>query len=236
VARGKGQIREGVRYAWSTPDLRLPLLVMLGVFLFAYNFQILMPLLATRVFGGSSGTYGVMLAVVGIGSLVGALFMASRARHPNPLRLSVLAVALGISLVCLSLTPSFALALVVLPVLGAAAIAFAITGNSTLQLTSAPAMRGLPGQHADRRPAHRVVRPERRDAPGTSGRGRRRDRGRHRRACRAPTPKSRRRRSAAGAVRSDGALTRARTGTRPLPRRSTARVRYAPVRRAQEVP
>jgi MFS family permease len=142
VPRGKGQIREGIRYAWRTPDLRLPLLVMLGVFLFAYNFQILMPLLATRVFGGSSGAYGVMLAVVGIGSLAGALFMASRARHPNPLRLSVLAVALGLTLVGLSLTPSFALALLVLPVLGAAAIAFAITGNSTLQLTSAPAMRG----------------------------------------------------------------------------------------------
>ncbi len=142
VARGKGQIREGVRYAWNTPDLRLPLLVMLGVFLFAYNFQIIMPLLATRVFGGGSGAYGVMLAVVGIGSLAGALFMASRARRPNPLRLSILAVALGVSLVCLALTPSFGLALVVLPLLGAAAIAFAITGNSTLQLTSAPAMRG----------------------------------------------------------------------------------------------
>jgi MFS family permease len=142
VARGKGQIREGVRYAWHTPDLRLPLLVMLGVFLFAFNFQILMPLLAVRVFDGNSGTYGLMLAVVGIGSLAGALLMASRARRPNPLRLCILAVALGVASAAVAVAPTLGVALLVLPLLGAVAIAFAITGNSTLQLTAAPAMRG----------------------------------------------------------------------------------------------
>jgi MFS family permease len=44
--------------------------------------------------------------------------------------------------VAVGLAPSAWLAFVVLPLLGAATIAFAITGNSTLQLTAADAMRG----------------------------------------------------------------------------------------------
>ncbi len=142
VPRGRGQIREGVRYAWRTPELRLPLLLMFAVFLTAFNFQVLMPLLAVRVYGGNSGTYGGMLAVVGAGSLVGALVMASRAKRPDPLRLAVLAVALGVTLLAVALVPSLGVTWAILPVLGAAAIAFAITGNSTLQLTAEPAMRG----------------------------------------------------------------------------------------------
>lgn len=142
VPRAKGQIRDGIRYVWSTPDLRLPLLVMLGVFLFAFNFQVLMPLLALRAFHATSRAYTVMLAVVGVGSLVGALVMASRARQPNLRRLAWLAVAVGGSSVALAAAPTLPVALVVSPLLGAAAIAFAITGNSTLQLTASPTMRG----------------------------------------------------------------------------------------------
>jgi MFS family permease len=44
--------------------------------------------------------------------------------------------------VALAAAPTLPVALVVSPLLGAAAIAFAITGNSTLQLTASPTMRG----------------------------------------------------------------------------------------------
>jgi MFS family permease len=142
VARGKGQIREGIRYVWRTPDLRLPLAVMLGVFLFAFNFQVLMPLLATRVFHGGSREYTIMLATVGAGSLTAALVMASRAKRPDLRRLALLAVGLGASSIALGLAHDLFVAWAILPLLGASAIAFAITGNSTLQLTAAPSMRG----------------------------------------------------------------------------------------------
>jgi MFS family permease len=142
VARGKGQIREGIRYVWRTPDLRLPLAVMLGVFLFAFNFPVLMPLLATRVFHGGSRVYAIMLATVGMGSLAAALVMASRAKRPNLRRLSLLAVGLGACSIGLALAQDTFVAWAILPLLGATAIAFAITGNSTLQLTASPSMRG----------------------------------------------------------------------------------------------
>src|SRR2546428_402442 len=68
--------------------------------------------------------------------------MASRTRRPDPRRLALLGVALGVATIALAFAPSLAVAWILLPPLGAAAIAFAITGNSTLQLTSSPEMRG----------------------------------------------------------------------------------------------
>jgi predicted MFS family arabinose efflux permease len=142
VARAKGMVRAGIRYVLDTPALRLPLSLMLLVFLFGFNFAVLVPLLATRTFGGTATTYGVMLALFGVGSLAGSLLMASRATRPSPRRLAALGVALGGLSILLAVAPTLAVACVVLPAVGAAGIAFAITGNSTLQLTSAPQMRG----------------------------------------------------------------------------------------------
>src|SRR6266516_1866218 len=77
VSRRSGQIREGIRYVWRTPELRLPMLVMGAVFLVAFNFAVLLPLLAVRTFHGDAGTYGVLLSLFGAGSLAGALGMAA---------------------------------------------------------------------------------------------------------------------------------------------------------------
>jgi MFS family permease len=49
MPRAKGQIREGFRYAWERPELRFPLLLMLVVGLLAFNFSVLLPLMARYV-------------------------------------------------------------------------------------------------------------------------------------------------------------------------------------------
>jgi MFS family permease len=140
--RAPGQIREGIRYVWETAELRLPMLTMASVFLFAFNFTVLIPLLAVRDLGGGAGTFGVLLGVFGVGSLAGSLYMAARATRPNPRRLCILAVVLGVVSFALAFAPNLTVAAVVIAPLGFAGIAFAITGNSTLQLTSAPDRRG----------------------------------------------------------------------------------------------
>jgi MFS family permease len=142
VPRAKGQIREGIAYVWRTPELRLPMLVMLFVFLFGFNFTVLLPLLALRTFSGNAGTYGGMLSLFGVGSLGGALYLAARSSRPATGRLAMLAIAIGALSILLALAPGIGWASVLLPPLGAVGIAFAITGNSTLQLTSDPALRG----------------------------------------------------------------------------------------------
>jgi MFS family permease len=140
--KAPGQIREGIRYVWRTPELRLPMLTMAAVFLFAFNFAVLLPLFAVRDLGGGAGTFGILLGVFGVGSLAGSLYMAARAKQPNPRRLCLLALVLGGVSVALALAPTLLVACVIIAPLGFAGIAFAITGNSTLQLTSAADRRG----------------------------------------------------------------------------------------------
>jgi MFS family permease len=142
VPRAKGQIREGIRYVWQTPALRLPMVAMLFVFTFAFNWAVLLPLYAIRDLHGTSGTFGALMAVFGVGSLIGALAMAGRSSAPNPRRIGILAIVLGAITVPVAALASQPLAYAVMPLLGAAGIAFAITANSTLQITATDRMRG----------------------------------------------------------------------------------------------
>jgi MFS family permease len=141
TARGKGQLREGFSYVWRTPGLRDPLIWMAALFTFSFNFSILFPLLAEDVFGGDAGTLGLLLSVMGVGSLIGALTMA-RQRDPNPRRLAGAAIAYGAASLLVAVAPNLDSALMLLVPMGLLSMVFMITGNSTLQLTARPEMRG----------------------------------------------------------------------------------------------
>ncbi|MDP9295819.1 MAG: MFS transporter, partial [Actinomycetota bacterium] len=80
AARARGQIREGFRYAWSHPLLRRLLLLAVVIYTFSFNFSVIMPLLAERSFSGGAGTYGLLLSVTGVGSLLGGLAMAGHSK------------------------------------------------------------------------------------------------------------------------------------------------------------
>jgi MFS family permease len=141
VPSNGARLREGLRYVFETPGLRTPLLLMAVVFTFSFNIPVLIPLMAADVFGGDAKTLGALLAFMGMGSLVGALAMA-RGAEPNPRRLASAAVALGAVTLLAALMPTLGAELAVQVPLGLAAIVFMITGNTTLQLTSRPDMRG----------------------------------------------------------------------------------------------
>ncbi len=142
VPRRRGQIREGVRYVWGHPRLLMVMLVMGGVFFFGFNYVVLLPLLAVRTFSGDADTYGHMLALFGVGSLIGALVMAGRSAKANERTLAFLAVVFGVATVGLAVAPTYPVALVMTLPLGAAGLAVAITANATLQLNSSETMRG----------------------------------------------------------------------------------------------
>ena len=140
-ARRPGQIREGLRYTWRTPALRVPILMMAVVSTLAYNFSVVLPLLARVVYGRGGGAYGATFSAMGVGALMGALFMASRAR-PSRRLLVASTFAFGAFSVALALVPDYAWALVVLVPLGATGVLFVNTTNSLLQLNAEGAMRG----------------------------------------------------------------------------------------------
>ncbi|MEX0989915.1 MAG: MFS transporter [Actinomycetota bacterium] len=138
---GERGVLDGLRYVWSSRELRLPLLLMSVLFTFSFNWFVFMPLLAERTFDGDARTYGLILSMMGVGSFVGALVLAHRAR-PGRRLLALAAVAVGVLSVAAGIAPTFGWELGIVVLLGLASIAFMITGNTTLQLTADPAMRG----------------------------------------------------------------------------------------------
>jgi MFS family permease len=141
VVRAKGQVRDGLRYVWATPDLRVPLVSMAIVGVFAFNFTVTLPLLAKFTFHGGAGLYSWFLAAMGAGAVLGGLATAFRSR-PSTRSLACIGVVFGCAILAVSLAPSQALALVLLVPMGAASIAFVATNNAILQLRADPAMRG----------------------------------------------------------------------------------------------
>jgi MFS family permease len=141
VGRGKGQVREGLRYVWSTPDLRNPLLSMAVVGVFAFNFTVTLPLLAKFTFNGGAGLYSTFLAAMGAGAVVGGLVMAHRSR-PSRKLLALIAVLFGALILAEALAPTKVVAIALLVPMGAASISFIATNNAILQLRSEPSMRG----------------------------------------------------------------------------------------------
>ena len=139
--RSPGQLRAGLRYVASMPELALPLVMMAIVGCLAYEFQVSLPYLASRGLHAGPGGYGAMVSAMGIGAVVGGLVVATRGKIGS-MRLVFASAALGVTLAVATVAPTISVALLALVFAGAANIAFMSTGNATLQLRAAPEMRG----------------------------------------------------------------------------------------------
>ncbi|MHA6620592.1 MFS transporter [Pseudonocardia sp. DLS-67] len=139
--RAPGQLREGFDYVRRTPALAVPLLTMALIGCLAFEFQVVLPIFASETFAGDARTYGFLTAAMGVGAVIGGLCMAAWGRT-GLWSLATAAGAFGLAMLATALAPSLAFALLGMALVGAASVAFQSTGNSTLQLTSAPHMRG----------------------------------------------------------------------------------------------
>src|SRR5438046_511075 len=72
-----GQLGEGLAFVRRTPAALLPLALMGVVGTLGYNFSVVLPLLARFALGTGPGGFGALTAAMGVGSLVGALVVAS---------------------------------------------------------------------------------------------------------------------------------------------------------------
>jgi MFS family permease len=139
--RARGQLREGLRYIRSTPALAVPLVMMAVAGCLTYEFQVSLPVMADRGLRVGATGFGFMTAAMGVGAVMGGLLVAARGKIGlRPLVLS--ALGFGTALSFATIAPSLPLELFALGVAGAGSIAFMSMGNSTLQLSSAPEMRG----------------------------------------------------------------------------------------------
>jgi MFS family permease len=141
ASRERGAIRAALRYVRRTPELAVPLGLMALVGTFGLNFQVILPLLAQFSFDGGSSAYATLVAAMGAGSVIGALATGAHGRTDARL-IAGAALAFGSLALLAALMPSLALEVPVVALLGASAVTFAATINSTLQLSVEPEMRG----------------------------------------------------------------------------------------------
>ena len=139
--RAKGQLREGFRYVAKTPKLAIPLIMMALVGMLAYEFQVTLPIVVGKVFHGSAATYGLLLAAMGAGAVIGGLWTAARGKTGSR-ALSRAAIIFGVCMTFAALAPVLGVEFVAIAIVGFASVTFLAMANSTLQLNTDPQMRG----------------------------------------------------------------------------------------------
>ncbi|MDH6182202.1 MFS family permease [Microbacteriaceae bacterium SG_E_30_P1] len=141
LERGRGQIREGLAYVRSRPDLVVVLTIVFIIGTFGFNFPILVSTMSTVEFGGGSEQFGILSSVIAIGSLVGSLLAARREKA----RLSIViagAAAFGVTCAVGAFAPSLWVFGLLLLLVGAAGLTTMNTANAYVQTTTDPAVRG----------------------------------------------------------------------------------------------
>jgi MFS family permease len=142
VAREPGQLRAGLRYVRGRPELVAVLALVFLVSTFGINFYLTLAVLARNVFGRGPEAYGLLTALLAVGSVIGSVFAARRVGRPR-LRLVVgSALVFGVLVVVTGLMPTLTLTGMVLVPLGLAALTFTTAANAAVQLSVDPSMRG----------------------------------------------------------------------------------------------
>jgi MFS family permease len=136
-------IAAGVRYAVGTPLVALILSLLLVVSLFVINHNVLVPLLARNVLHEGAHGFGLLMAALGIGAVVGALALAllGKSRPGLPLLIAAAATAAALTL-ALAVVRHFPVAVVLLALTGLSQIVFMASCNTALQMVVPDRLRG----------------------------------------------------------------------------------------------
>jgi MFS family permease len=141
ITKEKHQVRQGLSYVRQTPELLIPLVMIAIVGTLAWEFQVTLPLMATKVFHSGAAAYGLMASVMGAGAVVGGLISAARSR-PRARTLCLAAIGWGIAILAAAVAPDLPLELAALGFVGYGSITFNSYAKTTLQLAAKPTMRG----------------------------------------------------------------------------------------------
>jgi MFS family permease len=141
TARGKGQVREGVRYVRRTPGLWIPLGMAAVIGTFAFNFNVVLPLFVTRSLDGSDQDFTILFSVLSCGAIVGGLYSASRTSI-DVRDLAIASTGFGISMLVIAAMPTFLWSLPAAFMVGAFSVGVLTSTTTLIQLRTDPGMRG----------------------------------------------------------------------------------------------
>lgn len=135
------RVRDGLAHAWSVSEIRTTIVLVGVVGTLVFNFPTFMTLLAKQTFHGGAGLAGLLMAILGAGTVIGALVAAHRARQ-GPGTVKLAAGGLGTALLLAAAAPGEVPTMVLLVPVGALAVFFGSVANAHMQLSSSPSYRG----------------------------------------------------------------------------------------------
>ncbi|MFZ7134400.1 MAG: MFS transporter [Eubacteriales bacterium] len=139
-------IKDGLKYIYHSDTLFNTILVIAIVATFSMNLNVLVPVFAKEILNQQESGFGLLMSLMGIGSLCGALFIAtigkSRSKRIVRYILNFMPLVLAFFLLITGLTHQYILTGLCLAVTGAAFVSFSSTANSTMQLNTKNEYRG----------------------------------------------------------------------------------------------
>ncbi|MFI7496400.1 MFS transporter [Kocuria sp. M4R2S49] len=139
--RGRGQIREGLAYVGSRPDIVAVLITIFLIGTFGLNFAVFLAAMAGPEFGRGSETFGLLNSVLAVGTVAGALLSARR----RSARLRYVyggSAVFAVSCLGAATAPSLPLFALWLVPCGLSSLTIMTTANAYVQSTTSPVMRG----------------------------------------------------------------------------------------------
>ncbi len=134
---------EGLRYVAGSAPIGALLLLLALVGLIGMPYAVLLPVIAVRTLQGGPHTLGFLTGAMGVGALIGALYLASRRTVLGLGRLIPLAAAtFGVGLVALGLSRSVSLSLGVMVLIGIGFMIHLAASNTVIQTLVRDEMRG----------------------------------------------------------------------------------------------
>ncbi|MBI4336586.1 MAG: MFS transporter [Chloroflexi bacterium] len=134
---------EGLRFASQPGPVRSLLIASVITEYFGFAYQHMLPVMARDVLKVGSTGYGALASAVGVGSLTGALLVATRGDAMGRARVQLVAtIGFGALLLAFAFSPWFPLSMVLVAITGMMASAYDTTMNTLLQVTSPDQYRG----------------------------------------------------------------------------------------------
>ncbi len=128
------ELKEGVIYTFGFAPIKYVILLLSLVSIMGVSFVVLMPVFAREVLRGGSHTFGFLMGAIGLGSLIAALYLASKRTVLGLVRLIPLAAGVfGAGLIAFSFSRIFLLSSALLVIAGLGMMLQMAASNTILQ-------------------------------------------------------------------------------------------------------
>ncbi len=127
-----GDLLEGGRYIWRTPELRLLTTLFVGTVMTGFSYQTLLPGFLDHALDRPKSDLGFLYGAAAIGGLVVTLFLAGNTARATRSLMYVVGSLLGVAIFALAFAPNVLMTLIAMFAVGAFSSAFQLLNNVNL--------------------------------------------------------------------------------------------------------